>query len=72
MDPIHPIVPHAPTIAPVERSPEVGRINRERRRPQKDDRRAHDTGEHDNGEQDGEAPDDARADGDGPHIDVTA
>ena len=72
MDPIHPIIPHAPTIAPVERSPEVGRINRERRRPQKEGRPADDTGPHDRDEQAGEEPDGEAPDGHGPHIDVTA
>jgi hypothetical protein len=32
MDPIHPIVPQPPTIAPVPPAPMAGRIDRERRR----------------------------------------
>jgi hypothetical protein len=32
MDPIHPIIPHAPNIPPVAPSPMAGKIDRERQR----------------------------------------
>ncbi len=77
MDPIHPIVPHAPRISPVTSSPAVSRAQSqadERRRQSAEERRRRARDQRSADElPDGPAGPAGPADDDGhPHIDITA
>jgi hypothetical protein len=78
MDPIHPIVPHSPTLPPVTPSPRAGGVNRDgarsgaererRRRPARDRAAETDIDGLVSGDDDGpDEPEEAR-----PRIDITA
>jgi hypothetical protein len=76
MDPIHPIVPQAPRISPVNPSPGVTRAQQQRdqrRRQADDERRRRERREPGAVDEYDDAPIDVDGDDDGhPHIDITA